>query len=270
PLLAKAMRRVARKVSAIAPRATSETATPVDESQPPAVVSERFPVLMYHRVSPTGAAHTRRYRVTPEMFESQLAHLREAGYASVSADELLESIELRRSLPGKRVVLTFDDAYVDFAEFAWPLLQRYGFGAFLFVVSGCTGGTNAWDRRYGEELPLLGWDALRELQAAGVTIGAHTVSHPALTGLSPREIAAEMAESRRTLQEQLGTPIETIAYPYGDQDEIVEHIAGAAGFRLGFTCRLYPLHPHDPPLSLPRVEVEGTDSLETFIAKLTV
>jgi peptidoglycan/xylan/chitin deacetylase (PgdA/CDA1 family) len=224
---------------------------------------------MYHRVSPTGAEHTRRYRVTPEMLDEQLAYLREAGYESVSADELLESIELRRPLPGKRVLLSFDDAYVDFAEHAWPLLQRYGFGAFLFVVSGCTGGTNAWDRRYGEDLPLLGWDALRELQAAGVTIGAHTVSHPALTGLSPREAAAELAHSRQTIQERLGTPIDTIAYPYGDRDEIVEHIAGAAGFRLGFTCRSYPLHPHDPPLSLPRIEVVGTDSLEKFIARFT-
>jgi peptidoglycan/xylan/chitin deacetylase (PgdA/CDA1 family) len=167
-------------------------------------------------------------------------------------------------------MLTFDDAYVDFAEHAWPLLKRYGFGAVLFVVSGLTGKTNEWDRRYGEELPLLGWDALRELHADGVTIGAHSVSHPPLSGLSPREIAYEAAESRRAIQQALGTPVETFAYPYGDRDEAVERIVGACGITLAFTTRSYLMHVNDAPLSLPRIEVKGSDDLPTFIKSLTV
>src|SRR5438067_6562241 len=43
-------------------------------------VTERLPVLMYHRVSPTGSAKLRRWRVTPEQFEQQLRFLRDAGY----------------------------------------------------------------------------------------------------------------------------------------------------------------------------------------------
>ncbi|MEX1158405.1 MAG: polysaccharide deacetylase family protein [Thermomicrobiales bacterium] len=229
-----------------------------------------MPVLMYHRVSPTGASNTARYRVTPDAFEEQLAYLREAGYQSVSVDELTQSIESRRPLPGRRVLLTFDDGYVDFAEHAWPLLRRYGFGAILFVVSGCAGGTNEWDRRLGEELPLLGWDALRELQAAGVTIGAHSVTHPPLTGLSPRAVAHEAAQSRRVIQDELGAPIQTFAYPFGDRDETVERVVGACGFTLDFTCRSYLMHVNDAPLSLPRIEVQGNDDLATFVRNLTV
>jgi hypothetical protein len=51
---------------------------------------------------------------------------------------------------------------------------------------------------------------------------------------------------------------------------VVEQIVGSCGFTLGFACRAYPLHPHDAPLSLPRIDIEGGDDLATFIKKLTV
>ena len=270
----KAMRRVARKAGLVPPRVESRPAPQAQElvAQPEqAIVNHGLvPALMYHRVAPTGAKNTARYRVAPEAFEEQLASLREAGYQSVGVDELTQAIVTRRPLPGRRVLLTFDDAYIDFAEYAWPLLRRYGFGAILFVVSGLTGRTNEWDRRYGEELPLLGWDALRELRADGVTIGAHSVSHPPLTGLSPRAVAYEAAESRRAIQHELGTPVQAFAYPYGDRDEAVERIVGSCGITLGFTTRSYPMHINDAPLSLPRIEVQGNDNLETFVRNLTV
>jgi peptidoglycan/xylan/chitin deacetylase (PgdA/CDA1 family) len=254
----------------IAPRLEPRQAVPTQEREQTVFNHGFVPVLMYHRVSPTGAENTARYRVTPQAFEEQLAYLRDAGYQSVSVDELAQAIESRRPLPGKRVLLTFDDAYVDFAEYAWPLLKHYGFGALLFVVSGLTGKTNAWDRRYGEELPLLGWEGLRDLHADGVTIGAHSVSHLPMSGLSPREVAYEAAESRRVIQQQLGTTVRTFAYPYGDRDEAVERITGACGITLGFTTRSYLLHVHDTPLSLPRIEVKGNESLPAFIRNLTV
>jgi peptidoglycan/xylan/chitin deacetylase (PgdA/CDA1 family) len=166
-------------------------------------------------------------------------------------------------------MLTFDDAYVDFAETAWPILRRYGFDATLFVVSGHTGGTNEWDRQLGEKLDLLGWDALRALHAAGVTIGAHTDTHPQLTSLTSREVACQAARSRRRIEQELGVPVRAFAYPYGDRDELVEHIVGSCGFTLGFTCIARRLHVNDAPLSLPRIEVEGSDDLATFARKLT-
>ncbi len=229
-----------------------------------------LPILMYHRVSATGAKHSARYRITPDALEAQLAYLRDAGFQSVDASELTQSLELRQPIPGRRVLLTFDDAYVDFAETAWPLLKRYGFGAILFVVSGCTGGTNEWDHRLGEVLPLLGWDALRSLHADGVTIGAHTVTHPQLTGLSPREVAFEAARSRRIIQQELNAPVHTFAYPYGDRDETVEQIVGSCGYTLGFTCRHRAMHVTDQPLSLPRIEVQGSDTLEIFVRNLSI
>jgi peptidoglycan/xylan/chitin deacetylase (PgdA/CDA1 family) len=228
------------------------------------------PVLMYHRVSATGASNTARYRVTPEALAEQLAYLRDAGYRSLHLDELEQLIESRCPPPDRRVMLTFDDAYVDFAETAWPIVLRYGFDATLFVVSGCTGRTNEWDRKLGEDVRLLGWDALRNLHAAGVTIGAHTDTHPHLTRLSSVEIVDEVARSRNVIEQEIGTAVRAFAYPYGDQDERVEQVVGDCGFRLAFTCRTDRLQVTDPPLSLPRIEIEGGDDLAIFTKKLTV
>ena len=91
-----------------------------------------------------------------------------------------------------------------------------------------------------------------------------------MSGLSPREVAYEAAESRRAIQQHLGTTVSTFAYPYGDRDEAVERITGACGITLGFTTRSYLLHVNDAPLSLPRVEVRGGDDLSTFVRNLTV
>jgi len=274
PVVVKALRRVARKAGLVTMRVGPVQAPPqlppsVEEPKRQVVTNGMIPVLMYHRVAPDGAKELSRYRVTPAQFEEQLAYLREHGYESASVEELLRSIELRQPLPGRRVVLTFDDAYTDFAEYAWPLLKQYGFGAILFVVSGHTGGTNEWDQRYGEVLPLLGWDALRELQADGVTIGAHSVTHPPMSGLSPREVAYEAAESRRTIERELGIEVQTFAYPYGDRNQAVDRIVGATGIPLAFSTRSYLMHVNDAPLSLPRVEVQGNDPIATFARNLT-
>jgi peptidoglycan/xylan/chitin deacetylase (PgdA/CDA1 family) len=271
------LRKVARKAGLVTMRvgpvqAPPQLPPPAEQPEQPVVANPTgmIPILMYHRVAPTGAKELSQYRVTPDAFEAQLAYLREAGYQSASVGELRRSIELRQPLPGRRVVLSFDDAYTDFAEYAWPLLKRYGFGAILFVVSGHTGGTNEWDQRFGESLPLLGWEALRELKADGVEIGAHSVTHPPMSGLSPREVAYEVAESRRAIERELGGPVETFAYPYGDRNEAVERITGSCGVTLAFTTRSYLMYVNDAPLSLPRIEAGGNDPLTTFIRNLTI
>jgi peptidoglycan/xylan/chitin deacetylase (PgdA/CDA1 family) len=232
------------------------------------VETDRLPILMYHRVAPQGADAVARYRVTPTAFAEQLAFLRDAGYQSVTPSEWGAAAEGRRALPGRAVLLTFDDGYADFAEHAWPLLRRFGFGATLFVVAGEAGGSNRWDRRFGEELPLLGWDDLRRLRAEGVDIGAHSISHPPFTNLSPDDVAREAAGARAILQRELHEPIRAFAYPYGDTDPAVEHLVGACGYAYGFTCRGARAELTDPLLSLPRIEVEGTDDLARVVAKL--
>jgi peptidoglycan/xylan/chitin deacetylase (PgdA/CDA1 family) len=236
---------------------------------PQGVVTDRLPILMYHRVAPAGSAAMTRYRVSPEAFEGQLCYLRDAGYYSVSLEEWAAAAEAKKPLAGRAVLITFDDGYLDFQTHAWPLLRRYGFTATVFLVTDAIGQSNAWDWVHGEEIPLLGWQDIGRLQSEGFEFGSHSAGHQALTTLSPTDVVCEGARSRTMLERQLGVPITAFAYPYGDTDQVVQHLIGACGYIFGLSCRPGLSRFGDSLLALPRIEVTGADRFQDFIAKLS-
>ncbi|MDQ3517256.1 MAG: polysaccharide deacetylase family protein, partial [Gemmatimonadota bacterium] len=240
--------------------------SPIDTSRP--VVTERLPILMYHRVAETVVPGRQRYCVTPAMFEQQLTYLRDAGFRSIRLDEWRDASSARRALPGRAVALTFDNAFADFATYAWPLLQRYGFCATVFVVTGQVGRWNNWDEQAGTAEPLMDWDTIVRLSEAGVEFGAHSVTHRRLVSLPPVDVVRECAGARAAIVRAIGRPVTSIAYPYGEEDEAVRHLAGACGFAMGMSSRPALATVRDPLLALPRVEVTGFDGLREFVAKL--
>jgi glycosyltransferase involved in cell wall biosynthesis/peptidoglycan/xylan/chitin deacetylase (PgdA/CDA1 family) len=244
--------------------------TPTAPAIEQSITTRSLPILMYHRVAPTGSDSLTRYRVSPTMFEEQLKYLRDSGFYSASLHDWITAMLTRQPLPGRAIVITFDDGYSDFYQYAWPLLKKYGFTAIVFLVAELVGKTNAWDNRYEEELPLMDWEKVLELHKEGVTFGSHTASHSLLTSLSPTEIALEAARSRKIIQEALKVPIKIIAYPYGDTDSVVEHLSGACGYTVGLSCKPGLSNLTDNPLSLPRIEVKGSYSLQDFIANLSI
>ncbi|MBM2832867.1 MAG: glycosyl transferase family 2 [Candidatus Brocadiaceae bacterium] len=233
-------------------------------------ITNKLPILMYHRISPTGASATARYRVTPESFEEQIKYLYEAGFYSAGLDDWFTAMRTKNPLPGRAILITFDDGYQDFLTFAWPVLKRYGFSAIVFIVTDEIGGINRWDNAYGEQIPLLGWTDIHLLYREGVEFGSHTTSHPYLTALSASEVVREGACSRAVLWRELGVPIKAFAYPHGAEDEVVQHLIGACGYIYGLSCRWGLSTYHDSPLALPRLEVFGSDNLQNFIAKLNI
>jgi peptidoglycan/xylan/chitin deacetylase (PgdA/CDA1 family) len=92
-------------------------------------------VLMYHRIDKPGA-HPALYpgliSATPAAFEQQMRYLA-TNYRVVSMPDVLAAHARGAALPPRAVLLTFDDAYRDFTEHAWPTLKRYGLDATLFV-----------------------------------------------------------------------------------------------------------------------------------------
>jgi peptidoglycan/xylan/chitin deacetylase (PgdA/CDA1 family) len=230
--------------------------------------TSRLPILCYHQVAASGASGTAKYRVSPAQFEAHLQRLSAQGYYSVTLEEWRAAMEARRALPGRAIALTFDDGYRDFLTAAWPLLQRYGFHATVFVVTGAVGGMSAWDAAYGEPAPLLSWEDIRRLRQEGVHFGSHGAGHRALTALTPTEAARELLRSQRTLTEQLGEPPGTFAYPYGAWDRVVEHLAGGAGYDLALTCDPGHAQLLDRPLALPRIEVAASDAADDLLRKI--
>src|SRR5262249_30978215 len=157
----------------------------------------------------------------PDRFAQQLRYLRDSGFRTVSLGEWRRAKDTWTPLPGRCVMLTFDDGFRDFASNAWPLLRRYGFDATLFVPTAYVGSANVWHASYGESPPLLTWDQLRTIRGEGVVIGSHSVTHPMMTALTPNEIVREAARSRTTLERELGAPVTSLAYPHGAEDPAV-------------------------------------------------
>jgi peptidoglycan/xylan/chitin deacetylase (PgdA/CDA1 family)/2-polyprenyl-3-methyl-5-hydroxy-6-metoxy-1,4-benzoquinol methylase/GT2 family glycosyltransferase len=241
---------------------------PRRESNTETVVTNRLPILVYHAIASAGPRELTRYRVTPEAFEEHLSYLRDAGYYGIHLEEWHAAMAEHRPLPGRAVVITVDDGYLDFLMCAWPLLKQYGFPATVFLVAERVGGVNSWDGIYGERLPLLGWNDIRRLRDEGINFGSHSTTHTFLTALSPAEIVYEAARSRAILQRELGEPVSAFAYPYGDEDHVVQHIIGACGYTFGLTCRSARAGLWESLLALPRIEILGSDSFRDFVVKL--
>lgn len=245
------------------------------EPEPPVVTPEpgrltdRLPILMYHRIATDGPTQLGRYRLAPEQFEVQLRYLQENNYTSATLEEWRAAAEIKRPLKGRRVLLTFDDGCVDFLTTAWPLLRKYGFGALVFLPTNEIGGHCRWDARHGDPAPVMDWADLRALQKEGVEFGSHTATHPMMTGLTLEELAREALRSRAEMEEQLGTAVTSIAYPFGATDRIVENVCGAAGYLFGLTCAHRLCETEDRLLALPRLEVSSTLTLDEFADMLT-
>jgi peptidoglycan/xylan/chitin deacetylase (PgdA/CDA1 family) len=182
--------------------------------------------------------------------------LRRSGFQGVRLGDLLGAWEGRGTLPGRPVVLTFDDGFRNFLDHAAPVLKRLGFTATVFAVAGYCGGENNWPGQPPgiPRLPLLSLSDLRELDAAGFEVGAHGVTHAPLARLPRQEAEREIVGARDILQEGLGRPVSVFAYPYGladpaARDAVAAHYRGACGVRLG-TAR-----PGDDRWRLPRVEM---------------
>jgi peptidoglycan/xylan/chitin deacetylase (PgdA/CDA1 family)/SAM-dependent methyltransferase len=236
----------------------------------PPAGTRRLPILTYHRVAPAASAALAPYNVKPEDFERQLRYLADNGFHSVSLERWRAAAASRRPLPGRAVLITFDDGLRDFLTHAWPALRRHGFTATVFLVAGLIGDSNRWDSAHGERVPLLDWDEIRHLRDEGADFGSHSTTHRPLTRLPVAEVVAEAARSRATLEQGLERPVTAFSYPYGEFDGAVQHLVGACGYVFGLSTRSRLCDFHDPLLALPRIEVTGSGGMDRFIGGLNV
>jgi peptidoglycan/xylan/chitin deacetylase (PgdA/CDA1 family) len=228
------------------------------------------PVLMYHALSPACTPGFGRWTLSPGRFESHLGYLRQEGYRAITVAELAER-RRRGALPrsGRLIVLTFDDAYSDFLDVAVPALLRHGMTATLFVPTGHVGGTSGWMRAEGEgDRPVLSWPELGEISRHGIEIGAHSHTHPELDTVSARGQAEEARLPKLQLEEHLGVPVSSFAYPFGLYDRRVREAVAAAGYTAACTMNSWAATSGDHPLELPRVAVFAETDVDSLAARL--
>jgi peptidoglycan/xylan/chitin deacetylase (PgdA/CDA1 family) len=194
----------------------------------------RLPALMYHHVGPSKPGTYPELTVSPQRFERQIHWLARRGFVGIHPADWVEWLRTGKGLPDKPVLVTFDDGYADLAEFALPVLRRYGFGAVVFVVTGLVGRTNAWDEARGSATHrLLTAEQIRYWATQGIEFAAHSRTHTDLTTLSADELAGEVVGSRDDLAKILGSAVTSFAYPYGSYNQAVYECARGA-YRLTF------------------------------------
>ncbi len=217
-----------------------------------------IPVLMYHHVSPLPGLVT----VSPQTFEQNMRWLAEHGWTTISCDDFAAFIA-GKVLPAKSVLVTFDDGYLDNWVYAHPVLQSYGQQATLFTITGWIGdGAVRPHDGCGQPLPatpnhkackqavdegradevMMRWSEVEAARAAGTfEFHSHTHSHARWDKLcanasDKREsLAADLAQSRATLQARLGTVSDHLCWPQGYFDNDYIEVALNAGFQHLYT-----------------------------------
>ncbi|HEY9747745.1 MAG TPA: polysaccharide deacetylase family protein, partial [Allocoleopsis sp.] len=186
----------------------------------------RVPVVMYHDILPEKQVF---FDVTPEEFEQHLQLIQERGVTPISLEQLATHLRTGLPLPGKPILLTFDDGYSGHYKYVYPLLKKYGYPAVFSIYTAKVG------KKLGRS--SLNWDELRQMAADPlVTIAAHSVTHPPdLTKLTDDHLQTEVAESKHILEAALGIPIRYFTYPEGKYDERVAKAVQDAGYLAAFT-----------------------------------
>lgn len=221
-------------------------------------------ILMYHAVGRSGEPASR-FVVPARRFERQLRQIARCRRTVLPLEELVDSRREGRLVPAGAVVITMDDGYADNRELAAPLLRRFGYSATVFAVSDRIGGTADWDGA-GElsGRPLLDWDGLLDLQKSGITVGAHSRTHPRLPELDERAASEEVGGSREQLTEGVGAPVVCFSYPYGRVSDYAVAAVARAGFGCACGIRRGLNYPGTPLLELQRIPVDGDASMLRF------
>jgi peptidoglycan/xylan/chitin deacetylase (PgdA/CDA1 family) len=197
----------------------------VGQARVPTEEAVTCPILIFHSVRPymaTDPAGVRRYITTPDTLESELSYLRSNGYVAVHFSELARRLILGTPLPEKPVIISFDDGWESQCTYALPLLKKYGFTATFFIYTRTPGVPH-----------YMSWEQILDLDAQGMEIGCHSLSHPYLTRIRKEaELTREIVDSRQILEAHLRKPVTVFAYPFGQyNDRVVSRVRDA-----GYTC----------------------------------
>ena len=189
------------------------------------------PILMYHAVE-AGEPSGYGYAVSAAQFERQLDAIQRAGFEAISLDRLFDGLDGKAPLPRKPIVLTFDDAYRNVHQVAWPLMRDRTITGTVFAVADHVGGANEWDEAKGmPRLELMNAAELRSLADAGWEIGSHGCRHLKLAQVEEARQRDEIVRSRSQLESLLGIVPEFYAYPHGSYTEQVKEVLREAGYR---------------------------------------
>ncbi len=152
--------------------------------------------------------------------------------------------------PEHSFAITFDDGYRSVYQQAFPVLQRYGMTATVFLTVGKTKKKRLSSM---EGRVMLSWSEIKEMRRSGIAFGAHRLTHPDLTRLPAEVLETEVVDGKRVIEDALGSRVDTFAYPFGRYDKrcrelVSRHFLCACSDRLGL------VRPSSDPYAVERVD----------------
>ncbi|MFN0071220.1 MAG: polysaccharide deacetylase family protein [Chloroflexota bacterium] len=172
----------------------------------------RCPMLYYHDV-PSQAG-----------LDAQIYALMRAGYQPTTMTAVLDALDGEAPAPPGCVVLSFDDGLRSQHRNAIPVLARWAVSGTFFVMPAFRDGVHAY----------MSGDEIKDILAAGLEIGSHTLNHASLPALRRSNLGAffsEIVVSKRQIEDLVGQPINLFAYPNGAVDAPTAADIAAAGYR---------------------------------------
>jgi len=221
------------------------------------------PVLVYHNLA---AQDKGRLTLAARSFDAQIRQLHAEGFQALRLADFLAFTTGRRQLPRRSVLLTFDDGYKSFVQYARPILKDYSYGATLFVYSDFLGGGSA-----------LSWQDLRTLTEQGFDVQAHSKSHGNLRRAEgeseaayAKRIEAELAFPNTLFTKHLGRPSTVLAYPFGEMDDELLPYVAKLGYSAAFTVRRQSNPAFVSPLRISRAQIYSEMTAKDFTKNLIV
>ncbi len=217
-------------------------------------------IVMYHSIHPEVDPYT----ISPEAFTNQIRYLKRH-YSFIRLSEIGGVLEEDTSNT-RKIVLTFDDAFLDFMDTVYPLLAEHRIPATVFVPTAFIGGFSDWDLDVEgcRRKRLMSGEQLRTLWQTGlVDFGSHTVHHARMSKLPVDQMQRQAVESKKALEDLLGIAVNMFSYPYGQLDDVPEDAVTAvqeAGYEIAVTTHWGAWNSSDQLLRLRRVYFQDDDS----------
>jgi peptidoglycan/xylan/chitin deacetylase (PgdA/CDA1 family) len=179
----------------------------------------RVSTLLYHSFASTSTSAFKELTVDPGLFSEHMAALREAGCRFIRFRDIPAVVSGSTTPDGSPhrpvVAVTIDDGFADITTGALPALLEHQIPATLFVPTAYVGATAAWLRDEDGHRAMCDWRSLCDLAASGWEIGSHGHRHIAADLSAPATVTADALRSRTLLEEHLGMPVTSFAYPFG-------------------------------------------------------
>ena len=216
-------------------------------------------VLIYHSIGDNKEFFT----VSAGEFEKQMKYLADNNYRVISTSTMAGLLGRRQEVSPKTIVITFDDGYEDNYTNAFPVLEKYGFRASIFLTTGSLAGTRTTSK--GTVISTLHWPQIKEMTSSGlIEFFPHTHTHPKLNLLPDDNVLNEVHVSKEIMEKELNKKMDIFAYPYGKSNQKVRDILKQEGFKVAFTVETGPATAKADPLLINRNSIDSMVTLPMF------